>query len=249
MDYAKMMGIDLEVIHIDELKSGQIPPLFWVMDAHKDFITEAGVDSIEGIKRIAELEFIRAKTVLFGFEYATAKKKRVIFDLANENIDVLRLRNMEVLKKDASSFVFSPHNSDPSFIIGNLELEDHKVYVVDVVIHSPENTFFQLFHSDKRDKKTRFTERDSTRIKIKKGVNHLRVPLLNEQLGKDLRVDPGIHEGEYNIADFKIEEYLYCSGLMQQGSYVRKKIPIAQGWVYSRLSPMRTTFTPGRSVM
>jgi len=91
-------------------------------------------------------------------------------------------------------------NNDPQiYLKGNFK---NKKYILKIDIISPKRTLLQIFYKDKP--KQNYTQKESYKQTIKKGINHIQLKIPAKFLQNGLRIDPVSNKGEYKINSFGI---------------------------------------------
>lgn len=95
-------------------------------------------------------------------------------------------------------------NNDPHIYLPDIPFRPDRLYILRIEITAPAETYLQLFFSRKGAEDAFPAEQNSGRYRLKKGSNVLFIPLLSGDLGKRLRLDPGMKAGTYVLKDFEV---------------------------------------------
>ena len=95
--------------------------------------------------------------------------------------------------------------NDPIISFPLLPFRPNNKYILHITMASSVKSTLQLFYSDKGSSSHTFTEKNSTRVSIKKGNNNLYIPINHPNVGKHLRLDPIAEKGEVIIKSLDIK--------------------------------------------
>lgn len=95
------------------------------------------------------------------------------------------------------------HNNDPALILNNLKTKSKNV-ILSYEIESNRETLLQVFY--KKTKSSAYSERNSYRVKVHRGLTKINLLISSTYLHNELRVDLISHIGKYKIRKLVIYE-------------------------------------------
>ena len=98
---------------------------------------------------------------------------------------------------------------DPMLIFPSVPLKSNNDYVAHINMTSSVQSILQVFYSDISRFGYPFSEIDSLKFPVQEGDNDIYIPLVHQNIGKQLRLDPIAGLGEVTIKSFNIKRVEY----------------------------------------
>lgn len=142
-----------------------------------------------------------------SFDYEDSFRiKRVITFTPEEFVgEHIGKRNIEGIKQAGESVYFTAVNTDPILILPELLLDVESFIIVSLDIAVSSATFIQLFYKTILDES--YNEKNSIRLRLNSGRQHVYFNLEKIKAVGQLRIDPGAVKGMYCIHNIEIRRY------------------------------------------
>ncbi|MEQ1637406.1 MAG: hypothetical protein ABL903_11995 [Methylococcales bacterium] len=130
------------------------------------------------------------------------KKAKSVFKLLPATSN-LQNTELQTFTWEANKLILHVNTTDPSLNLSFKPDAGKGYYLMKISIESPEITEMQVFYSQ-QPAAQKFTEQNSSRRLLSKGINTLIFPFAIENFGGEIRVDPGNVRGRYIINSLEI---------------------------------------------
>lgn len=143
------------------------------------------------------------------FTYAQNKKYFICSDKSIFLNDFKRLKyNTQIkhINEQNGYLKIESIGKDPIIMFPILPLHKGNHYVIHIEATSSIQSMLQLFYSDSEISGYPFSERNSVRVGVNKGVNEIYISIDHDTLGAQLRLDPISGIGEMEISNIEIRE-------------------------------------------
>ena len=117
-------------------------------------------------------------------------------------IEISPLKQVDIdIDKDGT--IITSSGTDPSFLLPKIDFSLGERFLFTFEIICPEKTTFQVFYLT--EGAPVYSEKNSYRLTVQKGVNKFSIPLTERTLKGQIRVDPGIIPGEYIFKSIEVK--------------------------------------------
>jgi hypothetical protein len=141
----------------------------------------------------------------FDYEDSHRIKELVIFSPKEIEGKHIVKKNIDRIKQAGKSVYFTAVNTDPILILPEIVLDVESLKVVSLDIAVPSTMFIQLFYKTILDES--YNEKNSIRLRLNSGRQHVYFNLEKIKAVGQLRIDPGAVKGIYCIHNIEIRRY------------------------------------------
>jgi len=141
--------------------------------------------------------------------HAFSESDDVLFTLSEGNRHSVKAAGHAEIYIDhgnGSELEIKSTGKDPVLLFEEIDFKAEEEYVVKVELVSSINTKLQLFYSESFSLGYPFSEKRSIKHPVQQGINEIYIPLLNSDLGKLIRLDPGVGEGAFKLVSLSIRK-------------------------------------------
>ena len=164
-----------------------------------DIVIEERVE--RSLKAVPALPTPRHKAYRVFFE-GWFQTGAVVYQIDEHGQDELTGRHQLAIIPARQSYVLRSQGKDPFFLLPEFKIDRAMQYIMKIILTAPQATSWQVFYGTVQQRQ--YNETHSVSGQLQAGENTFYVVLDDKDLQGQIRVDPGMVEGEYELKSLEI---------------------------------------------